>query len=385
MATELAKGHVYDYAKAWRSGAVALRIVRDVASGLAHAHEKKLMHRDVKPENVLVFADGHAALTDFGVSRFIRPESRSYTEAGTMGYMAPEQAYGKPTLASDVFSLGVIAYELLTGELLAWPFPWPPKGHDRFVAKVPEPVRPVLRRACAFDPADRYPSAVELHAALEAAFRKLDEERRAPWAPAAGARSRRRLHRSRSAWSCSAGGWPSARHALPLPPLRRPDRRAMSVCPGAARRTTPSPRSRAPLMCPHCGRGVLPSGRLPVVLRGPLQGNGRPPRPDPLAVRRCVRRGCPGSCARSCATARSASRSRGAPGATPISPTAARAAAGPSRAPSGASAPGAGGGSGRPEPRRPVRGSRARTGLECFRRTSRAARGRRSQLPRARR
>ena len=77
---------------------MALRIVRDVAAGLAHAHRTRLMHRDVKPENVLVFADGHAALTDFGVSRFVRPESRSYTEAGTMGYMAPEQAYGKPTL-----------------------------------------------------------------------------------------------------------------------------------------------------------------------------------------------------------------------------------------------------------------------------------------------
>ena len=110
--------------------------MRDVAAGLAHAHSLSLMHRDVKPENVLIFADGHAAITDFGVSRFVRPESRSYTDAGTMGYMAPEQAYGKPTLASDVFSLGVIAYELLTGKLLAWPFPWPPERYERFAEQV---------------------------------------------------------------------------------------------------------------------------------------------------------------------------------------------------------------------------------------------------------
>ena len=61
MACDLARTHVYDYPRAWRSGAVALRIVRDVAAGLAHAHQRRLMHRDVKPENVLVFADGHAA------------------------------------------------------------------------------------------------------------------------------------------------------------------------------------------------------------------------------------------------------------------------------------------------------------------------------------
>src|SRR5262245_22796556 len=189
MACDLARTHVYDYPGAWRSGAVALRIVRDVAAGLAHAHSKRLMHRDLKPENVLVFRDGHAAITDFGVSRFVRPtESRSYTDAGTMGYMAPEQAYGKPTLASDVFSLGVIGYELLTGKLLKWPFTWPPAGLGRLRAQVPEPLRPVLQRACAFDPADRYPSAVELHAALEAAFRRIEASR----APAPRRRRRRR-------------------------------------------------------------------------------------------------------------------------------------------------------------------------------------------------
>ena len=298
MATELAKRHVYDHGPAWRSGRVALRIMRDVAAGLAHAHSLSLMHRDVKPENVLIFADGHAGLTDFGVSRFVRPESRSYTEAGTMGYMAPEQAYGKPTLASDVFSLGVIAYELLTGKLLAWPFPWPPERYDRFAAKVPEPVRPVLRRACAFDPADRFPSAVELHMALEAAFRKLEEERAPP------RRRRRRRGAPAPAPTPFVVGMDlfRRRHGRALGMrfhCRRcngPIAEAMRVCPWCGTKDNSFAEiTRAPLICPHCERGVLPEWTsCPWCWEGRFRGNGRPPRPDALAARRCTRRGCAG-------------------------------------------------------------------------------------------
>ena len=298
LASDLARTHVYDYPGAWRSGAIALRIVRDVAAGLAHAHERRLMHRDVKPENVLVFADGHAAITDFGVSRFIRPESRSYTEAGTMGYMAPEQAYGKPTLTSDVFSLGLIAYELLTGKLLKWPFSWPPERYERFRAKVPEPLHAVLRKACAFDPADRYPSAVELHAALEQAFRRSEESR-----GAAPRRKRRRrvdgptptpfavgveLFRKRHGralemrYSCHRCSGPIAE--------------AMGVCPwcGSAENSFKDI-TTAPLFCGRCERGVLPEWTAcPWCFSGRFKGNGRPLRRDPRALRRCKLRGCPG-------------------------------------------------------------------------------------------
>ncbi len=298
MASELARTHVYDYPGAWRSGALALRIVRDVAAGLAHAHERRLMHRDVKPENVLVFSDGHAAITDFGVSRFERPESRSYTEAGTMGYMAPEQAYGKPTLTSDVFSLGLIAYELLTGKLLKWPFTWPPERHERFLAKVPEPLRSVLQKACAFDPADRYPSAVELHAALETAFRRIEESR--------GTAPRRRKRRRTS------GPTPTPfavgielfrkRHGRALDMRYRchrcsgPIAESMSVCPWCGSKTNSFKEvTTAPLVCGRCERGVLPEWTsCPWCFAGRFKGNGRPPRRDPRALRHCKRRGCPG-------------------------------------------------------------------------------------------
>ena len=160
IATDIAVANLDEYLRARRSGAVALGIVREVAAGLAYAHSRYVLHRDVKPENILIFADGHAALCDFGASRFAPGATRSYTEAGTLGYMAPEQAYGRVRFTSDVFSLGLIAYEVLTGVLPTWPFEWPPDRYDRFVAKVPETLRPVLRKAAEFDPRKRYADAV---------------------------------------------------------------------------------------------------------------------------------------------------------------------------------------------------------------------------------
>ena len=141
---------------------------RDTAAGLAYAHEKRLLHRDVKPENILIYADGRAALADFGASRFSKGVTRAYTEAGTLGYMAPEQAYGRVRFASDVFSLGLIAYEVLTGVLPMWPFEWPPERFEHFLLKVPDPVQAVLRKAAEFDPKRRYRDAVELPTALVA-------------------------------------------------------------------------------------------------------------------------------------------------------------------------------------------------------------------------
>ena len=102
--------------------------------------------------------------------------TRTYTDAGTLGYMAPEQAYGRARLASDVFSLGLIAYDLLAGVLPTRPFEWPFPQHRRFEAKVPAPVQPVLRKAMAFDPRRRYPDAVAFHTALERAWRRHEEE-----------------------------------------------------------------------------------------------------------------------------------------------------------------------------------------------------------------
>ncbi len=96
-----------------------LAIVIQVARGLAYAHEKGIVHRDVKPSNIMVVHDGHAKITDFGIARMASAGVRTQTGMvlGSPKYMSPEQVMGKLTdQRSDIFSLGVMLYEMLTGQ-----------------------------------------------------------------------------------------------------------------------------------------------------------------------------------------------------------------------------------------------------------------------------
>jgi len=94
---------------------VALRLVHEVAMGLAHTHERHVLHRDVKPANVFLGGDGHAKLGDFGTGTFQALDTEE--RVGTAFYMAPEVFEGRSTsVRSDVYSLGVLAYEVLGGE-----------------------------------------------------------------------------------------------------------------------------------------------------------------------------------------------------------------------------------------------------------------------------
>lgn len=97
----------------------ALDIVAQVATGLAYAHEHDIVHRDVKPSNVMVGPDGHVKITDFGIARMASAGVRTQTGMvlGSPKYMSPEQVTGKAIdRRSDVFSLGVMLYEVLTGQ-----------------------------------------------------------------------------------------------------------------------------------------------------------------------------------------------------------------------------------------------------------------------------
>jgi predicted Ser/Thr protein kinase len=162
----------------------ALELALDVADGLAFAHDHGLVHRDVKPQNVLLSREGEVKVTDFGIARSLHMDhgvTQTGTVLGTGEYLAPEQASGKPvSAATDVYSLGVVLWELLAGDV--------PFVGENFVAvalrHVNEPA-PSLRerrpdvtprleaavdRALAKDPAHRFPSmtafAKELRACL---------------------------------------------------------------------------------------------------------------------------------------------------------------------------------------------------------------------------
>ncbi|HJS43851.1 MAG TPA: serine/threonine-protein kinase, partial [Gemmatimonadales bacterium] len=163
----------------------AVRILKDVADALAYAHARKVVHRDIKPDNVLL-SGHHAVVADFGVAKAV---SQAKTESGltsvgvalgTPAYMAPEQAAGDPNVdhRADIYAFGAMAYEMVTGR--------PPFAglapHQMLAAHVTEPVVPVtdhrptlppalaaLIMAClAKNPADRPQSAEEIRTALEA-------------------------------------------------------------------------------------------------------------------------------------------------------------------------------------------------------------------------
>jgi predicted Ser/Thr protein kinase len=168
----------------------ALEISLEIARGLAFAHEHGLVHRDVKPQNVLLNGDGRAKVTDFGIARS-RDVEQSVTQTGTVlgtsNYIAPEQASGQPVDEhTDVYSLGVVLYELLTGEL---PFPGdnfvavamkhvhepPPSALDKR-GDLPLRVAAAIDRALEKDPEHRFPTMDAFAAELEACVAELERE-----------------------------------------------------------------------------------------------------------------------------------------------------------------------------------------------------------------
>ena len=162
--------------------ATALELATQIARGLSFAHRNGLVHRDVKPQNVLLNGDGQAKVTDFGIARSLdvqRGLTQTGTVLGTSDYIAPEQAQGQHVdEQTDVYSLGVVLYELLTGEV---PFPGenfvaiamqhinePPPSVRAKRADVPPRVDAAVQRAMAKDPRDRFPTMAEFGRELEA-------------------------------------------------------------------------------------------------------------------------------------------------------------------------------------------------------------------------
>ncbi len=136
-----------------------------LVEALAYAHEKRIIHCDVKPENLILF-DDVLRLTDFGIAR-VAAQTMSASGSGTVGYIAPEQAMGKPSFRSDVFSAGLVIYRMLAGEVPAWPFRWPPPRLARVRSKVPLEFVNFLRRSLWVDHRKRFEDAVAMANALD--------------------------------------------------------------------------------------------------------------------------------------------------------------------------------------------------------------------------
>ncbi|HKE47430.1 MAG TPA: protein kinase, partial [Rhodanobacteraceae bacterium] len=154
----------------------ALRVIREIATALDYAHKKGFVHRDVKPDNILLRDDGTSVLTDFGIARALDPAAKmTQTGAvvGTPHYMSPEQARGRPIDGrSDLYGLGIVLYEMLVGRV-------PYQADDSLAVGImhisqPVPVlpdaiarlQPLITRMLAKDPEDRYQDGLHLASAI---------------------------------------------------------------------------------------------------------------------------------------------------------------------------------------------------------------------------
>ena len=180
-------GSVHDKMINGLTGEEALKVTKEIANALDHAHEKGYIHRDIKPENILFRADNSAVLSDFGVAKGIVGVSRMThvgTVVGTPHYMSPEQTRGQPVDSrSDLYSLGVVFFEMLTGAL-------PYQGEDAVTIALkhisaPTPKLPIhyqvyqkiLEKFLAKDPNQRFQSGHEVSVAID----QLEAANRAPY------------------------------------------------------------------------------------------------------------------------------------------------------------------------------------------------------------
>ncbi len=190
----------------------ALELAIQVGEGLACAHDHGVVHRDVKPQNVLLNGDGRAKVTDFGIARSLDVDhgmTQTGTVIGTSNYIAPEQASGRAVdERTDIYSLGVVLFELLTGDV---PFPG-----ESFVAvalrhvheeppsvlelrpDVPSRVAQLVDRALAKDPDERFPSMATMVTVLRACL--VDDEAPEARTMVVPPARRRAARRRRRAW-----------------------------------------------------------------------------------------------------------------------------------------------------------------------------------------
>ena len=170
----------------------AIDIMLQITSGIACAHDSYIIHRDIKPQNILILEDGRVKITDFGIAMALKNNELTQTDSvmGSVHYLPPEQANGNgSTTKSDIYSTGILFYELLTGKV---PF----KGENaveialkhmkepipsvrKFNEEIPQSVENIILRACAKNPKNRYSSVAEMYEDIKTCLSedRMDEKR----------------------------------------------------------------------------------------------------------------------------------------------------------------------------------------------------------------
>lgn len=178
----------------YKRGALTLPEVIDIMTqltdGLSHAHEAYIIHRDIKPQNIMIEDNGTVKITDFGIAMAVNATQFTQTNSvmGTVHYLPPEQANGKgATVKSDIYSLGILMYELLTGSV---PF----KGDNAVeialkhmkeklpsIRKqnplIPQSIENIVIKACAKNPRNRYDTVKEMHDDIVTAMERENEKK----------------------------------------------------------------------------------------------------------------------------------------------------------------------------------------------------------------
>ncbi|MEZ6197609.1 MAG: serine/threonine-protein kinase [Planctomycetota bacterium] len=268
----------------------ALAFAHQLLDALAHAHEEGVLHCDVKPENVILFPDDVVRLADFGIARFAKGTVKG-SGAGTLGYLAPEQAMGRPSFRSDVFSLALVVWRMLSGTLPSWPYASPLPGREKVRERAGQPVLEVLERALALDARRRFRDAGAFRSAFKRArsgARRANPESRAriDWREV----RRRQFQREQgkaleTRFTCGSCEEPVAEW--------------MAHCPWCGEdRGVVENETKRPICCDRCGRGVRSDWRFCAHCYGaavnPTPPGAGPRFAIPEGSARCAHRACRG-------------------------------------------------------------------------------------------
>ena len=290
IAMELGEESLADRIERRTSTTRALDLAGQGLAALAHAHEHKIIHCDIKPENFILFPDNQLKLADFGFAK-LGHRTLKASGSGTIDYIAPEQAMGRPKFQSDVFSMGLVLYRMFSGRLPEWPFEWPLVAFDKLKARLrPELIR-VLEKSIQLDPKKRYRDAVQMQADFARAQSHARKQKRVK----SKTGNRRGTSWRHLQWREFQRQF--KRHLDTHQHCRRcegPVAESMQACPwcgfdnparGAA--------SRMPSSCPRCERGVKNDWNYCAWCYGPgFEEESTRHYPDKRYTTHCARKGC---------------------------------------------------------------------------------------------